>query len=93
MVVSYIWSKGRILSEFEEVESQENELTEAINNSRLRHLEIDSEINTWMQQKSEPNLVEVERRNCKYKIKWESLKIYDKKAKLKALTAKMHEIS
>ena len=46
-----------------------------------------------MQQKAEPNLVEVERKSTKFKIKRDSLKIYDSRAQLKAIAKKMEIIA
>jgi hypothetical protein len=46
---------------------------------------LDAEITAWMQQKAEPNIIEVERKATKYKIKWESLRLHDKKAKIRAI--------
>lgn len=81
--------KGQILKEFEDVQGEaSNEMVEVMNQAKLRYLEIESEVNTWMNQKAEPNLIEVERKSCKYKIKWESLRIYDKRMKIRALAAK-----
>lgn len=54
--------------------------------------DIESEINIWMNQKAEPNLIEVERKSTKYKIKWESLKLFDKKQKLLAVLKKKQAI-
>ena len=83
--VEFIRDKGEILSEFEDLDGREGELTELLNASRARFLEIENDVNTWMVQKAEPNLVEVERKSSKYKMKWESLRIYDKKNLLRAL--------
>jgi len=46
----------------------------------------------WMNQKAEPNLIEVERKSTKFKIKWESLKLFDKKQKLLAVLKKKEAI-
>lgn len=51
-----------------------------MNLTRSRFNEIETEIGNWMLQKAEPNHIEVERKSCKFKIKWESLKIGDQKA-------------
>jgi hypothetical protein len=64
-----------------------------MNETRIRFLQIDTEINGWMQQKAEPNLVEVERKSTKFKIKWESLKIHDRRAQLKAISKKKEIIA
>ena len=92
---AYLNDKGEILSEFEEIEGvgKDNEVNEAITQTRMRYLEIESEMGNWMQMKAEPNLIEVERKSFKYKIKWESLKIHDKKAKLKAMAQKRQIIA
>jgi hypothetical protein len=63
-------------------------LSEAISEAKLKYLDIDNEIGNWMTQKAEPNLIEVERKSTKYKIKWESMKIYDKRLKIKAIHSK-----
>ncbi|TNV87997.1 hypothetical protein FGO68_gene76 [Halteria grandinella] len=90
---SYIAEKGKILFEFLDVENEQDELADSITKAKLRFIEIDNDVGTWMTQKAEPNLVEVERKNTKYKIKWESMKIYDKRLKIKALQAKGREIT
>lgn len=84
--------KGNILLDFVDVDGEENELFQGINDTKVRFLEIENEINQWMAQKAEPNLIEVERKSCKYKIKWESMKIYDKRLQLKAFAAKRQAI-
>ncbi len=78
--ISFISDKGHILTHFEDVSSNESDLVKVMNETRFKYLEIDSEIGLWMQQKAEPNLIEVERKSTKFKIKWESLKIWDSKA-------------
>jgi hypothetical protein len=42
-----------------------------------------------MEKKAEPNLVEVERKSKKYRLKWENLNIFEKKSKILALRKKM----
>lgn len=83
------------MKHFEEIQEEtgESEISSLLNQTRLRFLQIESEINLWMQQKAEPNLVEVERKSTKFKIKWESLKIYDSRAQLKAIAKKMEIIA
>jgi hypothetical protein len=47
--VRFISEKARILQEFEDLKKEnESELTQAINDTRERYLEIESEINNWM---------------------------------------------
>lgn len=93
--LSFITDKGLILKHFQEIQEEtgESEISSLLNQTRLRFLQIESEINLWMQQKAEPNLVEVERKSTKFKIKWESLKIYDSRAQLKAIAKKMEIIA
>ncbi len=70
------------------IDVDESELDLALNKAKQRYLEVENEVNQWMTQKAEPNLVEVERKSCKYKIKWESMKIYDQRLKIKAYASK-----
>lgn len=90
---AYIAEKGKILFEFLDVEREQDELADSITQAKLKYLEIDNDIGAWMTQKAEPNLIEVERKNTKYKIKWESMNIYDKRLKIKALQAKERAIA
>jgi hypothetical protein len=67
------------LQHFEDV-AGESPLVKMINETKSKYLEIDSEIGQWMLQKAEPNLIEVERKSTKFKIKWETLKVWDSKS-------------
>jgi hypothetical protein len=67
------------LQHFEDV-AGESPLVKLINETKSKYLEIDSEIGQWMLQKAEPNLIEVERKSTKFKIKWETLKVWDSKS-------------
>jgi len=70
------------------VDVNESELEKAMDQAKARYVEVEAEISQWMTQKAEPNLVEVERKSCKYKIKWESMKIYDQRLKLRAYASR-----
>lgn len=92
-VQNFIEEKGKILTEFVDLErAEENEFEKALSEAKKRFNDIESEINLWMNQKAEPNLVEVERKSTKYKIKWESLKLFDKKQKLLSILKKKQAI-
>jgi hypothetical protein len=82
----FLKDKAKILASFEDLGSGSNAIQDLLNMVRVRFVELDAEISQWMQQKAEPNLVEVERKACKYKIKWESLRLHDKRSKLRAIT-------
>lgn len=89
---AFIKEKGQILQHFEDV-AGESPLVKLINETKSKYLEIDSEIGQWMLQKAEPNLIEVERKSTKFKIKWETLKVWDSKSQLKAIAKKKMLIS
>ena len=57
-----------------------------------QYQEFEIEINGWMNQKAEPNLVEVERKSSRFKIRWESLKIFERKSRLLAVMKKKQMI-
>jgi len=46
-----------------------------------------------MDKTAEPNLIDVERKAKKYKIKWEQLNIFEKKQRMAALKRKMDQIA
>jgi hypothetical protein len=46
---------------------------------------IDIEIRVWMADKAEPNLVDVERKSHRYKLKWESINMFERNERLNAL--------
>ena len=56
--------------------------------ARKIYNEISHDISQWMNVKAEPNLIEVERKSTKFKIKWESLKLFEKKERLIAVMRK-----
>lgn len=92
-VRDFLREKGGILSEFVDLQNKdENSIDEKLNETRKQYQEINHEINQWMNQKAEPNLVEVERKSTKYKIKWESLKLFEKKERLLAVMRKKQQI-
>ena len=92
-ITKFLDEKGKILTEFEDLGNErENIFEEKINESRKFYQDFETEINVWMNQKSEPNLVEVERKSTKYKIKWESLKLFDKKQRLVAVARKKQQL-
>jgi hypothetical protein len=92
-IKSFIQDKGRILTEFIDLErAEENEFEKILIETKKRFSDIENEINVWMNQKAEPNLIEVERKSTKYKIKWESLKLFDKKQKLLSVLKKKQAI-
>ena len=77
---NFLKEKGNILVDFVDLEkTEENDVVKMLNETKRKYLEQESEVNHWMNQKAEPNLMEVERKSIKYKLKWESLKIFEKK--------------
>ena len=92
-ILKFMKDKGLILSEFVDLEVRdENEVQQKLNETRKEFMQFNSEINSWMNQKAEPNLIEVERKSTKYKIKWESLKLFEKKEKLLAVLRKKQNL-
>lgn len=91
--MTFIADKGKILSEFVDLEgTEESDFQKQLSEAKKKLQSIESEVNLWMNLKAEPNLVEVERKCTKYKIKWESLKLFDKQKKLLAVLKKKQEL-
>lgn len=92
-VIKFLEDKGSILSEFVDLQNKdENSIEEKLAEAKKKSQEINLEINQWMNQKAEPNLMEVERKSTKYKIKWESLKLFEKKERLIAVMRKKQQL-
>ena len=86
-VCGFLADKGAILSEFEDLE-QDSEFEARLAEAKQKFTEQEAEISAWMNEKAEPNLIEVERKSTKFRIKWESLKLFDKKQRLMAVLKK-----
>ncbi|CDW72543.1 lupus brain antigen [Stylonychia lemnae] len=92
-VTNFLKDKGSILTEFEDLQHDgDNEFEQKISETRKYYQEFENEILTWMNLKSEPNLIEVERKSTKYKLKWEGLKLFEKQERLLAIVRKKQQL-
>ena len=88
-MLSFLKEKGEILAEFEDLKTNdEGSIEQRMEEARKIYNEISHDISQWMNVKAEPNLIEVERKSTKFKIKWESLKLFEKKERLIAVMRK-----